>query len=147
MTSHSLRQLPHNRFPGAMFLLRSNPEIPWPSTFSSLSSFFLRLARSQATAALSTIPHLVDSRFFATCHSDWLVDTVDEADILMIRVGLRIRRFPATPYKDDDFMKSWFAPAIKSLLQSLEKRGLKDDDLAPEIVGRNEWLFGFSCGV
>jgi hypothetical protein len=69
-----------------------------------------------------------------------LVDTVDEADVLMIRVGLRIRRFPATPYKDDAFMKSWFAPAIKSLLESLEKRGINDDDRAPEVVGRNKFV-------
>ncbi|TLX17078.1 hypothetical protein [Rhizobium sp. MHM7A] len=89
----------------------------------------------------SVVDHPRSGRLQIFCHMSQrlvaLVDTVDEADILMIRVGLRIRRFPATPYKDDDFMKSWFAPAIKSLLQSLEKRGLKDDDLAPEIVGRN----------
>lgn len=90
----------------------------------------------------SVVDHPQSGRLQIFCHMSQrlvaLVDTIDEADVLMIRVGLRIRRFPATPYKDDAFMKSWFAPAIKSLLQSLEKRGLPDDDRAPEIVGRNE---------
>ena len=90
----------------------------------------------------SVVDHPPSGRLQIFCHMSQrlvaLVDTVDEADILMIRIGLRTRRFPATPYKDDAFMKSWFAPAIKALQQDLEKRGLPDDDRAPEIVGRNE---------
>lgn len=90
----------------------------------------------------SVVDHQQSGRLQIFCHMSQrlvaLVDTVDEADVLMIRIGLRIRRFPATPYKDDAFMKSWFAPAIKSFLQSLEKLGLPDDDRATEIVGRNE---------
>jgi hypothetical protein len=99
----------------------------------------------------SVIDHPNSGRLQVFCHMSQrlvaLVDTVDEADILMIRVGLRIRRFPATPYKDDDFMKTWFAPAIKSLLKSLENRGLKDDDFAPEIVGRNEFVNNSSAAA
>lgn len=99
----------------------------------------------------SVVDHPKTGRLQMFCHMSQrlvaLVDTVDEADVLMIRIGLRIRRFPVTPYKDDAFMKSWFAPAIKSLLENLDKRGVKDDDFAPEIVGRNEFVKNSSAAT
>lgn len=99
----------------------------------------------------SVVDHPKSGRLQMFCHTSQrliaLVDTLDEADILTIRVALRIRRFPATPYKDDEFMRTWFAPAIKSLLKNLENRGLKDDDFAPEIVGRNEFVKNSSAAA
>jgi hypothetical protein len=92
----------------------------------------------------SVVKHEASGRLQMFCHFSQrlvaLVDTYEEAEVLLIRSKMRNARNPGDFGGNEakkEFMTNYFKGHIEWYLEELQRLGVEDYQLAPEIVGAN----------